>query len=137
VKDGQVTILPWSYHLSFGGYPSGLDVSQVINFPIDTPVYGVSMEERPLLDKLLEITEYRARYHEYLRQIVEGYIDSGLFEETIHQLDEKIGGLVANDITSVYAYEQYLEAVQDLTNLGLLRSESIKGQLNGTIPSKH
>ena len=137
MREGYVTILPWSYHLSFGGYPKGIESSQVINFPIDTPVYGVSMEERPLIDKLLEVPEYKERYHEYLRQIVEGYFDSGLFEESINQINERIGSYVANDISGFYTYGQYLEAVQDLTTLGLLRADSVAAQLDGTISSKH
>ena len=32
-------------------------------------------------------------------------------------------------------YDKYKEAVAELTKLGKLRSESIQGQLDGTIPS--
>ena len=53
---------------------------------IDTPVSGVSMEDRPLISKLLEVPEYKEKYHEYLNQIVDGYFNSGIFEETINAL---------------------------------------------------
>lgn len=136
IREGKVTILPWSYHMSFGGYPESItDATFIVNFPIDTPVYGVEMEERPLLDKLLEVPEYKERYHEYLRQIVEGYFDSGLFGETINNLNTAIGGYVKTDDTGFYTYDQYLLSVSNLAMLGLLRAESITGQLDGTIPS--
>ena len=133
-RDGKITILPWDYGLAFGGFQSG-NASSVVNFPIDTPVSGVNMEDRPLLNKLLEVEEYRERYHEYLRQIVEGYFESGLFESTIHNLDAKIGGYVKNDASALYTYEQYEASLPVLIELGRLRAESVKGQLDGTIPS--
>ena len=133
-RDGKITILPWDYGLSFGGFQSG-SASSVVNFPIDTPVSGVSMEDRPLINKLLEVDEYRERYHEYLRQIVEGYFESGLYESTIRNLDTKINTYVKNDVSAYYTYDQYEASLPQLIELGRLRAESIKGQLDGTIPS--
>jgi len=133
-RDGKISILPWDYNLAFGGFQSG-DASSVVNFPIDTPVSGVSMEERPLLNKLLEVDEYRERYHEYLRIIVEEYFESGLFEKTIYELDAKINEYVRNDSTAFYSYTQYQNSLPVLVELGRLRALSIRGQLEGTIPS--
>ena len=38
-------------------------------------------------------------------------------------------------MTAFYGYEEYLEAVENLKQFVLLRSESVAGQLNGSIPS--
>jgi spore coat protein CotH len=136
-RDGKLTILPWDYNLSFGGMSFGgtSGASGVVNFPIDTPVSGVSMEDRPLLNKLLENDEYMGRYHEYLRQIVEGYFESGLYESTIRELDAKINDFVRNDVSAFYSHEQYESSLPHLIELGRLRAESIKGQIAGTIPA--
>ena len=136
-RDGKLTILPWDYNLSFGGMSFGgtSGASGVVNFPIDTPVSGVSMEDRPLLNKLLENDEYMGRYHEYLRQIVEGYFESGLYESTIREVDAKINDFVRNDVSAFYTHEQYEASLPHLIELGRLRAESIKGQLSGTIPA--
>ena len=133
-RDGKIAVLPWDYGLAFGGFQSG-NASDVVNFPIDTPVSGVSMEDRPLLNKLLEVDEYRERYHEYLRQIVEGFFESGIFEEIVGDLDAKISEYVKNDVSAYFTYEQYISALPNLLELGRLRAQSIKGQLDGTIPS--
>ena len=133
-RDGKLTILPWDYSLAFGGFQSG-SASDVVNFPIDTPVSGVSIEDRPLLNKLLEVDDYLAKYHEYLRQIVEGFFESGLFESTINRIDAKIDWYVKNDASAFYTYEQYKASLPVLIELGRLRAESIKGQLGGAIPS--
>ena len=134
-RDGKIMILPWDYGLAFGGFMSSGGASGVVNFPIDTPVSGVSMEDCPLLNKLLEVDEYRERYHEYLRDIAEGYLQSGLWEDTIDALDKKINTYVRNDVSAYFTYDQYQAALPVFTELGLLRAESILGQLDGTIPS--
>lgn len=132
--DGQLTILPWDYNLAFGGFQSG-NASDVVNFPIDTPVSGVSLEDRPLLGKLLEVPEYMEMYHNYLQQIVDGYFNSGLFEQTVDSMTTLISSYVEADPTAFYDYDAYKTAISELKELGLLRAESIEGQLNGTIPS--
>lgn len=131
-----ISVLPWSCRLSFGGYPKNIsDASFFVNFPIDTPVYDVNMIERPLLFKLLEFPQYKEKYHEYLRQIANGYFLSGLFDETINNLNVKIGDYVKNDVSGFYSYEQYNKALPNFLAFGNLRAQSISGQLDGTVPS--
>ncbi len=133
-KDGKIAILPWDYNLAFGGFQSGT-AKDVINFPIDTPVSGVEMESRPLLDKLLQNEEYKEKYHSYLQEIVTSYFNNGLFESTVDSIDLKIKDYVKNDATAFYTYDDYEKSLPQFKKLCLLRSESIKGQLDGTIPS--
>lgn len=132
--DGKLSILPWDFNLSFGAFQGGT-ADAAVNFPIDTPVSGVSLEERPLLNLLFENEEYTALYHSYLQKVVDGYFGSGHFEETINRLGALISEHVKNDVSAFYTYDQYQEAVETLREFGKLRAESIKGQLEGTIPS--
>lgn len=133
-KDGRLTILPWDYNYAFGGFQMG-NSTDVINFPIDSPVSGVSMEDRPLINKLLELDDYREKYHEYLQDIVDGYFLNGLFEERVNDLNNKINKYVKNDSSSFISYEEYESSLPVLIELGNLRAESINGQLNGSLPS--
>lgn len=133
-KDGQISILPWDYNLAFGAFQAG-SAESAVNFPIDTPVSGTSLEDSPLIGKLLEVDEYREKYHQYLKQIVDGYFSSGYFENTIDTINALISDEVATDPTALYSYDEYLEAVEMLKEFGALRAESIEGQLNGSIPS--
>lgn len=133
-NDGRITILPWDYNLAFGGFQSG-SAADVVNFPIDTPVSGVEMAARPLLNKLLEVPEYTEKYHAYLQQIIDEYFSGGKFEQKVAQLHELISSYVKNDPSAFYTYDDYLAAVDTLKALGSLRAESIQGQLDGTIPS--
>jgi spore coat protein CotH len=133
-NDGQITILPWDYNMSWGGFQSG-DASSVINFPIDTPVSGVEMSARPLLEKLFTNTKYLEHYHSYLQQLIDGYFADGKFEAKINELDAIISDYVRNDATAFCTYEDYKKAVLAFITLGNLRAESVQGQLDGTVPS--
>ncbi|NLK75329.1 MAG: spore coat protein CotH [Clostridiales bacterium] len=133
-RDGKITILPWDYNLAWGGFQSG-NVSSVINFPIDTPVSGVEMSSRPLIEQLFSNKEYLDRYHSYLQLLIDTYFNMGKFEDKINTLDALISDYVKNDATAFCTYEEYKSAISSFITLGSLRAESVQGQLDGTIPS--
>jgi spore coat protein CotH len=133
-NNGQISMLPWDYNMAFGGFMGG-SASDVVNQPIDTPVTGVTLEERPILGKLLEVEAYKAKYHEYLQEIVDGYFADGKFEQKVQSLNELIAERVKADPSAFNTYQEYETAVAELTKLGTLRAESIQGQLDGDIPS--
>ena len=133
-REGKLSILPWDYGCTFGSFRM-TSASSVVNFPIDSPVYGVGMSERPLLFRLLEVEEYRSRYHGYIRQIIDGYFDSGIYAETIRSLDAKISPYVKQDVSPYYSHARYERSLTHLLAFGRLRSQSVRGQLDGTIPS--
>ena len=133
-RNGQLTILPWDYNLAWGGFQSG-DASAVINFPIDTPVSGVELSSRPLIEKLFANAEYLERYHRYLQQLIDDYFAHGRFEEKIKTLDALISDYVKNDATAFCTFDEYKTAVSAFITLGNLRAQSVQGQLDGTAPA--
>lgn len=133
-ENGQLSMLPWDYNLAFGGF-QGKDASSAVNQPIDPPVYGADIEDRPIIKELLEVEEYNNGYHQYLQEIIEGYFESGLFEQTWNKVKAQISDYVKNDPTAFYTYEEFEEGTQTLFEFINLRIQSVKGQLDGTIPS--
>ena len=127
--NGQISILPWDYNLSLGGMHGG-DATSVVNEPIDDLWQGTK-----LFDFVLENEEYKARYHEYYEKLVNEYLYGGKFEETYNRITGQIDALVQNDPNSMYTYEEYTKGIEVLYNTVMLRAESIKGQLDGSIPS--
>ena len=127
--NGRISILPWDYNLSLGGMHGG-DSTSVINNPIDELWRGTK-----LFDFVLQNEEYKARYHEYYERLVNEYLYSGKFEETYNRIRTQIDSLVETDSNSMYTYDEYLKGARVLYDAVMLRAESIKGQLNGTIPS--
>lgn len=134
-KDGRVSVLPWDYNMSFGGFSSS-NASKIVNFPIDSPVSEeVSLSDRPLIGKLLEVPEYRNIYHQYLQEIIDGYFNSGIFEKTFTNIHSLISAYVEKDPNSFITYEEYQASVPVLKELIQSRVQSIEGQLDGSIPS--
>lgn len=133
-ENGKLSMLPWDYNLAFAGFQSGT-ASSAVNFPIDTPVSGIEMSERPILNKLLEVDEYKEKYHQYLKDILNGYFDNEKFGSTVDKLNSLIAGYVKNDATAFFTYDKYTAGVAMLKEFGKLRAKSIEGQLNGSIPS--
>ncbi|MEA4824934.1 MAG: CotH kinase family protein [Clostridiaceae bacterium] len=131
--NGQLSMIPWDYNLSFGTYNS-YNVSDAINYGIDTIFSGVSAEDRPIIGLLLENEEYLERYHEYLSELVE-YVTSGQFEEKVDTIRSIIDSYVQNDTTAFEGYDAFKTGVVALKLFASLRAESVSGQLDGSIPS--
>jgi spore coat protein CotH len=132
-KNGVFKLLPWDFNLSFAGMGPGSS-SSAINFPIDKPVNG-NLEDAPLIGKLLEVPEYKEAYHGYLKEIVEKYINSGVYEASINNINKLISDYVKNDATAFYTFDEYKKAVPAMVTFGKDRAASITAQLNGTQPS--
>ena len=130
-QNGRLNILPWDYNLSLGGMLGGGDANSIINDPIDD-----AFNSTEFFDGLLENEEYRERYHEYLRQLVDGYINGGGFDEFYERTRSQIDDLAASDPTAFYTVEEYHTAADMLYDVVKLRGESIDGQLAGEIPDQ-
>ena len=137
---GRISMLPWDYNLAFGTYALGRaelpdDVGTYVNLPIDEPAAPEVLAERPLFTNLVAHEEYRARYHGYLDELVTGYVESGRLSETIARMRELIAPYVAEDPTAFCTYDEFLVGTDTIEMFCLLRAESIRGQLEGAIPS--
>lgn len=128
-QNGRLNLIPWDYNLALGGMGGG-SASAIVNDAIDTPFAGTEF-----FDCLLENEETLARYHEYLRRLVEGYLLGGEFDAFCQRAREQLDPLVESDPTAFYTPEEYEAAVEALGEAVTLRGESILGQLEGSIPS--
>lgn len=102
--NGIFYVIPWDYNMSIGGFTGGTSAQTI---PIDEPVMNVSMEKTPLITNLLEVEEYKERYHE----IIQHYLNIlQNFEERVSELKESITPYVENDPTKFYTMEQFEKA---------------------------
>lgn len=153
---GKLNIIPWDYNLAFGGMGNmgggrggfgnrNNDNAQkeeqggrrntnsadsMINDPIDTPFDGTHF-----FDTLLENEEYLAKYHEYYQKLVDEYIDGGELDKVYNRIISQIGEKIKTDPTAFYTYDEFTAAHEMLYKTIKLRAESVKGQLNGSIPA--
>ncbi|MDF2934904.1 MAG: Spore coat protein CotH [Paenibacillaceae bacterium] len=101
---------------------------------IDEPTQG-AVAERPLIAKLLEVEEYKERYHAILEEISGGFLSETEFNAKVDKLAAKISSYVENDPTSFYSYDEYLQGVEQLKTANNTMITSVIQQLNGTIAS--
>lgn len=134
-EDGQMQMIPWDYNLAFGGFESAGGATALVNYPIDSPVSGGNVEDRPMLAWIFENQEYTDLYHQYFAEFIDKYFDSGYFEEMIDKVSSMIAPYVEKDPTKFCTYEEFETGTAVLREFCLLRAESISGQLNGTIGS--
>lgn len=111
-NEGIFSVIPWDYNMSFGGFGGrgggGGGGSAATTIPIDEPVYGVPMESRPLISKLLAVPEYLERYHGYVEALCD-YLDG--FQLRVEELAELIRPYVEADPTKFYTMEQFESAL--------------------------
>ncbi len=134
-KDGQMQMIPWDYNLAFGGFKSMGDATTLVNYPIDSPVSGGDVSDRPMLAWIFSNDEYTGLYHKYFSEFITSYFDSGYFTKMIDSVEKMISPYVEKDSTKFCTYEEFENGVATLRELCLLRAESISGQLDGTIGS--
>lgn len=128
-QNGRLSMLPWDYNLAFGTF-HGNQATSSVNDPIDTPL-STGTSDRPMIDWLLENEEYRNQYHTYFSQ----FLNTVDIQAIIDQAYALISPFVEKDPTKFCTYEEFQSGVEALKTFCSLRSESILGQLDGTIPS--
>jgi hypothetical protein len=139
-EDGVLSMLPWDYNLAFGTYALGMtdpvkDPYILINYPINTPAPGDIMLNRPLYHNLMKHDDYFAQYHENFDWLLSEYFENGRFEAVLRQTERMIAPYVEKDPTAFCSFGDHQAAVDMLEKICILRSESIRGQLEGLIPS--
>ena len=131
-QDGRLNLIPWDLNESFT--VSG-DGSSYVNFPIDTPFTVSDLSQRSFFMALLADEECLAQYHEYLRQLSEGYVQGGRLASLLERIFDQNTGYYQTDPTSFADYTTIRAKADGLQTVIGLRAESVLGQISGEIPS--
>ena len=126
-EDGVLSMLPWDYNLAYGTFMGG-NASGQVNSPIDTPA---SSDDLPMLDWIFESEKYTDLYH----QIFAEFLNTVDITAIIDHAAELIAPYVEKDPTKFCTTEEFESGIAALRQFCTLRSESVRGQLEGTIPS--
>ncbi len=134
-ENGQMQMIPWDYNLAFGGFQSMSDATTYVNYPIDSPVSGGSMADRPMIAWIFETEEYTEIYHQIFNEFISEYFESGYFTGMMEKVSSMIAPYVEKDPTKFCTTEEFETGVNTLKEFCLLRAQSIRGQLDGSIGS--
>ena len=129
-SDGQLSMIPWDYNLAFGTFQSN-DATGTVNDPIDTPMSASDGSDRPMWGWIAQSEEYTQMYHEYFAQFLDSVDILGIIDEAYALIKD----YVAKDPTAFCTYEEFETGVATLRSFCEKRIESVRGQLDGTIPS--
>ena len=129
-RDGMLSMIPWDYNLAFGTF-QGSDATDMVNDPIDTPMSVSDPDDRPMFGWILSDEEYTARYHAYFAEFLDTVDIAGLIDEAY----ALICSYVEKDPTAFCTYEEFEPGVETLRSFCALRTESVRGQLDGSIPA--
>ena len=130
-EDGQLSMIPWDYNLAFGTFRSSEDATSTVNEPIDTPVTDGDVDGRPMVGWIFSDEQYTERYHE----LYASFLDEVDMQALVNETAELIAPYVQKDPNAFYSYEEFQSGVEAMKSFCSLRSESVSGQLDGTIPS--
>ena len=133
-KDGVLSMIPWDYNLAFGGFTGGTDATALVNYPVDTPVSGGTVQSRPMLAWIFSSEEYTALYHEYFADFLD-FFDSGSFEALFDETVSLISPYAQRDTDGFCTYDEFLTGTATLREFCLKRAQSVEAQLEGAIPS--
>ena len=129
-KDGRLSMLPWDYNLAFGAFQSN-STSSAVNDPIDSPLSVTGSGDRPMADWIFSSEEYTRLYHEYFEEFL-NTVDPAVIIDEAYAL---IAPYVEQAPTKFCATEEFDAGVEALRTFYALRTQSVSGQLAGTIPS--
>lgn len=127
-KDGQFSMIPWDYNLAYGTFQF-VSFSPVNN-PIDSPVTG-NPENRPMIGWIFSDEKYTEEYHKLFNEFVSETDIQFLIKKTAEMIYE----YVSKDPTKFCTYDDFRKGVLAISEFCRLRTESTKGQLNGSVPS--
>ncbi len=124
-QDGQLSMIPWDYNLAFGTFQAG-DAGSAVNDPVDEV-----LEDRPMQAWIFSDEAYTARYHALYGEFLDSIDIEGIVEDAY----SLIAPYVEKDPTKFCTYEEFEAGIQALQGFCSLREESVRGQLDGSIPS--
>ena len=118
--------------LAFGAF-SSTSASDAVNSPIDSPVSGGDVSDRPMVAWIFENETYLEAYHAVYAEFVENNLANGWLSAEIERVYQMIRPYAEKDPTAFYTAEELDQAVQTLQTFCEKRAESVQGQLGGTI----
>ena len=116
---GIFSVIPWDMNMSFGGRESNTDVG------IDTPLVSGTMEDSPLISKLLAVDEYKEKYYGYIKEMM-AWLEK--LEDRVAELKAQIKPYVESDPSAFYTIEEFERA----TTLQTTAEETTKNETEGS-----
>ena len=136
-ENGQMHMIPWDYNLGYGTFAGGgpmggggSGATSTVNAPIDAATMSSDNDtSKPMANWIFADEKYTQMYNDLYREFIENVDILGILEEAY----ALISPYVPYDPTAFYTVDEMQLGYETLYGYCQLRSESVLGQLNGTI----
>lgn len=132
-KDGKISMFPWDYNMSYGSFEMKNDPTYIVNYGIDSPLYGAVEKERPLWIAIRSNKEYMSKYHSYMNLLINSYFENNEFYDTVDRMYELIKPQLSRNLYAFYTMDEVEEGIKTFKEFNKLRVESVLKQLNGEL----
>ena len=133
---GKLAMLPWDYSSAFGTYRSQ-DAQRSVNYPIDTPLMKGLADERPMFDWIMRNPAYVKAYHKRMGELVNSFAGEENVTARIRQIEEMLTPYIERDHHKFTSETAFHKGVSTLIDFWDLRTQSVRKQLDGEIPSTY
>ena len=131
---GRLSMLPWDYSSAFGTYRSE-DAARMVNYPIDTPLLRGLSGQRPMFDWIMKDQRYVTAYHTAMRDLIDRYSGENDISFRLKQIEAMLTPYIERDQNKFASETAFHKGVDTLISFWQLRTESVRSQLTGEIPS--
>lgn len=104
LDNGKLKFICWDFNMSMGSFYE--DEGASVAVPIEKPVFNIDIAKRPLINKLLQVKEYKEKYLKYVEDLINYFQD---FDDKISNLSSLISPYVENDPNPFYNFDEYKE----------------------------
>lgn len=164
-NNGKLSYVPWDYNTAYGGMQFEIAIRDIfddtmcldmdpterlfdttgkytnlmpteknlINYPIDEPIYTGGNASVPMLGTWLDTEEGKEAYHKIYDEFIKKF-ESGRYEKLWQATHDMLKPYVEKNLT-FYTPEQFEDGAKQMQLYLKYRSEAIRKQLDGEIPS--
>ena len=118
------------------GEMGGSDATSLVNTGIDSPLSGATEDSRPMWAWVAKDETYLAEYHAAYDKLLRSYFENGDFEAELDRMVALLRPYVEKDPTAFFTLEEFDTASATLKQFCMLRSESIRKQLDGSLATR-
>lgn len=135
-KDRKLSIAAWDYNDAFGSMVAALHPEltqdQIVNWPIDNPLFDTDISRRPLWAWIALDETYLGEYHDVMDTLITDFFESGRMEDEMSALYDLIRPYIYKDPTFLYSSDDFEVRYEELLDFCRNRAKAIRNQLSAT-----
>jgi hypothetical protein len=106
-----MVLIPWDMNEAFGSTSEGLSIDELIELDVFEPV--VYPGAQPLIERILDVPSFRARYQMKLQEMVDGPFSEAVLGPSIDMVRDQIREHVHADTKRHYSIDHFERSFEE------------------------